>query len=232
MPYAVELVTERYDGEEARLVLTDIVERVSTPAFQTDPLAYMAQWVIDRGMTLEWRMPEDASRGVIQAVLNELEWEGIPRARELAIKSCDRLPQEQLIHEIYTRTISEEFRADPEAYMAAWRVARGYTKEYRFPEDPTRSIIGTVLKELRTPSETSWQGMQQVRESVEASWPEPIARQILTLIEEHVATQEFQRNPERYMRVWELRRGHTEEYRFPEDPAREALQQVVTEIGS
>ncbi len=39
------------------------------------------------------------------------------------------------------------FRTDPAQYMKNWREARGYTEEYRYPEDRASCIISRFLNE-------------------------------------------------------------------------------------
>ncbi len=41
----------------------------------------------------------------------------------------------------------------------------------------------------------------------------------------------FVKNPEQYMKDWEEKRGHTEEYRIPEDPARTMIGLFLKEKG-
>lgn len=226
LQHAIFITQKLYDPyeKEYALILEDLTKRTSSEAFLLDSQAYMDQWKIDRGLTLEWRMPEDASRNIIQAVLRDVEWKGISDAKQIV---QEHYPQhgDQVIQEIYRRTSSEQFRENPEEYLANWQLNRGWTKEFRMPEDAAFHTITQVIQILNNPTTLPDFTLEELRlEAYKYSRNDSEAQQIVQLIQLHMQTPSFQHNPGRYIQVWEKLRGHTEEWRFPEDPARRILQ--------
>lgn len=133
LPAATQEEMKTNVKEAAALEFKDVdaleyVDMVLEDGILDDPEGYLQAWAIERGYTLEYRMPEDAVHSFFLKYFTKVV---IREAAALEFTDLKALKYVDMV-------LEDGILDDPEGYLKAWIIERGNTRELRIPEDAVR----------------------------------------------------------------------------------------------
>lgn len=141
---AEELPNDKMGHEMA--LLDEIFTRLQDPAFLANPEQYMADW--ENGI---WDRKFDVIRDNAKFFFAQVACPWMKDLQEKAVLFVETNPdinvedKPLVLADILKRLADSNFEANPEKYFDDWSEARGKTREFRIPEDISRTFFHQII---------------------------------------------------------------------------------------